>query len=149
MTRRQLASLATCLTVSLGACTSEEGSGADRDSAPSVSRPTDASENADFQGRRPKVWVVFSGRIAYPNVSLTTWSTCAFEIERVYRVDESTMRVVGRESDTKCSSRVRRWIVSERLTKRHAHGGEVVDRVVVVGRDPHFVVQAVVQHGIA
>lgn len=103
-----------------------------------------AIQTTDYQGRRPLAYVLATGRIAYPLLGLTTWSKCAFEVERVRRVNDWLVRVVGRESSTRCSSRVKRRALSERLTRHEARDG--VEEVVVVRRDPYFVVRAVVQH---
>ena len=104
---------------------------------------TPAGQTTGYQGRQPQAYVLASGRIAYPHVGLTTWSTCAFEIESVRRVSDSLMRVVGQESTTNCSTQVKRRVVSERLTRTQARHG--VEEIVVVSRSPRFVVQAEVQ----
>lgn len=135
------------LLVPLGACTSEEPPAADRDKKPSESGPTAASETTGYQGRRPTAYVVATGRIVYPHVGLTTWSTCAFEIESVRRVSDSLIRVVGRESTTDCSSQTKRHVVSERLTRHQARNG--VEGILVVSSSPQFVVEAVVQQVLA
>ena len=147
MTNRRLVALLLCLLVPLGACTSEEPPAADRDDTPSELRPTGAGETSGYQGRRPTAYVVASGRIAYPNLGLTTWSTCAFEIESVRRVSDSLIRVVGRESTTKCSFETKRRVVSERLTRKQARHG--VEEILVVSRSPRFVVEAIVQQVLA
>jgi hypothetical protein len=145
MTDRQLAVvLLACLLLPFGACTSEEPPTDDRDAAPSVSVQTGVGESARFQGRRPQAYVLASGRIAYPLVGLTTWSTCPFVVESVRRVSDSTMRIVGHESTNDCTPQVRRRAVSERLTRNEARAG--VEEVVVISRRPQFAVSAVVQH---
>jgi hypothetical protein len=126
---------------------SEEPPAADRDQTPSESRSTGASETMGYQGRRPRAYVVATGRIAYPHLGLTTWSRCAFEITSVRRVSDSLLRVVGRESTTKCSSQTKRRVVSERLTREQARNG--VEEILIVSRSPQFVVNAVVQHLLA
>ena len=132
------------------ACTRDEASRPDGDS---VSPPTTADAGGQdppaYDDRRPRAVVLFSGRIAFPHVTLRTWSRGAFEIERVRRIDASTMRVLGRERTEGCSARPVRRLSSERLTRAHRDGGELVTRVVVVSREPAYVVQAVVQHVVA
>lgn len=147
MTDRRLAALLICLLLPLGACTGEELPAADREETPSESRPTGADETSGYQGRRPIAYVVASGRIAYPHLSLTTWSTCVFEIESVSRVSDSLIRVVGRESMTKCNLETKLLVVSERLTRKQARYG--VEEVQVVSRSPKYVVEAIVQQMLA
>lgn len=103
-----------------------------------------AIETTGFRGRRPLAYVLATGKIAHPLLGLTTWRRCAFEVEQVRRVNDRLVRVVGRESSTRCSSQVKRRALSERLTSHEARAG--VEEVVVVCRDPYFVVRAVVQH---
>ena len=101
------------------------------------------------QGRAPVAVVLFSGRIAYPHVSLTTWGACPFIIERVQRLDRSLLVVVGREADSGCETEGTRHRVTERLTRVHATGGEHVERVLVVSRDPGYRLEARVEPFVA
>lgn len=51
---------------------------------------------------------------------------------------------MGRELETSCATDVRRYVTAERLTRAHAGGGESVERVVIVSRQPHLTIEATV-----
>ena len=94
------------------------------------------------QGRAPDAVVLFNGRIAYPHLTLTTWGLCPFIIERVQRRDRSTLIVFGRDAQFGCEAAETRHRVTKRLTRLNAGGGENVDQVTVVSRDPEYRVEA-------
>lgn len=137
------------LAIMTSACTGEERT---PERSATVSSPKDsASPDGDAKGtteRPPVAIVLWSGRIAYPLLSLRTWGTCWFEVRRVVRVNVMTLRVVGRETDD-CASQAKRHVTSARLTKAHANGGKDIARVVVVSKHPAYRVDAQVPHAIA
>ena len=72
------------------ACTSDGESSNEPDASANPSHaPTDQGDTSRAN-RRPQAVVLFSGRIAYPHLAVTTWSTCpSVGIERVVRVNEA------------------------------------------------------------
>ena len=136
-----IASVVMALVGGLGAaCTAEPQKTAETD-APSK-RVSESAPPSEAHSRRPVAIVLFSGRVAFPHVTLTTWGACPFVIERVRRVDRSTLLVVGRESKSGCEPTHTRHVTTKRLKRMHATGGETIDRVTVVGELPSYRVEA-------
>ena len=86
--------------------------------------------------RDPVAAVFWRGKIAYPLITLTTWASCPFVIERVERVEVGVLRVVGRQATTRCADRPRRHTVSHRLSPSLRAGPGFEKRIIVESQSP-------------
>jgi hypothetical protein len=93
--------------------------------------------------------VLFSGRIAYPFVMVSTWARCPFIIERIRRVDENTLRIVGRKARGDCDTQSSRHVAIRRPTSVYAVRGERVARVIVLCHEPEYRIRARVRDVLA
>lgn len=144
-----IASVVMALVGGLGtACTAEPQRTAQSD-APSERVSESTASPTEVNSRAPVALVLFSGRIAYPHITLTTRSTCPFVIERVERVKVGVLRVFGQESRTGCSQHVKRHTVSKRLPIGLKAGSDFEKKVIVVSERPKYEVEAVVRRAIA
>lgn len=144
-----IASVVVALVGGLGAaCTAEPPRTAESDALSERVSEWAASPN-EANSRAPVALVLFSGRIAYPHITLTTWDTCPFVIERVERVRVGVLRVFGQESSTACSRHAKRHTVSKRLPIRLKAGSDFEKKVIVVSEHPEYEVEAVVRRAIA
>lgn len=108
----------------------------------------DATALPASMSRRPEAIVLFSGRIAYPHVTIRTWACAPFRIHRAVRVNKEVLRVIGHTA-TRCRTEVRRRESTERLTSADRVGGQSVGRVVLVDTRAGSRVAAKLLHVIA
>jgi hypothetical protein len=147
--RVAIAAIATALVGGLSAACTSEPQGTVESGALSEPVSESTAPPGDADRRTPVATVLFSGRIAFPNITLTTWGTCPFVIDRVRRLDPSTMLVYGNESKSACESTDSRHVATKRPKGTHAIGGEDVERVIVVSEQPSYGVEARVRRVVA
>lgn len=140
-----LAALMMATVGTASACSSPDPAASPAQQPPS--NPTDPSKSAG--PRAPVATVLWSGKIAYPHITLTTWGHCPFIIEDVERVKVGVLRVVGREASTGCDEGGRRHSVTYRLDRKLRAGPEFEKQVTVVSQQPEYQVDAQVRRIIA
>jgi hypothetical protein len=129
------------------ACTTstDPAAGRERSSASGSTGPSQSPHAT----RTPAATVLWSGRIAYPHITLTTWGKCPFIIERVHRVEVGVLRVVGREASTGCEEQSTRHSVTHRLTRKLRAGPGFEKQIIVESEQPEYRVDAHVRRVIA
>lgn len=129
-------------------CTSEEPDAGKHETE--SANPTSDSTAAQDEGpaRRPTALVFLSGRIAYPNVTLTTWSRCPFRVIRIRPVDAETVEVIGTERK-RCDPRVNRQLATARIDQDLVGTFKRGATLVVTSLAPTYSIEASLRLGLA
>lgn len=144
-----IATVVMALAGGLGAACTTDPQKTAESGAPGERVSKSAASPNEANSRAPVALVLFSGKIAFPHITLTTRGTCPFVIERVERVKVGVLRVFGHESTTDCSQHVQRHTVSKRLPAGLKAGSDFEKKVIVVSEQPEYEVEAVVRRAIA